>query len=94
MQTRTGLAANVEDLKHFLLECPAFDHIRARHNSLFFPTQFQANPLDDGVLVHVFAYKNQEEMATTLYQMWLHRLELLALPVDDNTLMAVLPAQP
>ena len=49
--------------------------------------------MDDGVMVHVFAYENQEEVATTLYQMWLHRLELLALPVDDNTLMAVLPAQ-
>jgi hypothetical protein len=49
--------------------------------------------MDDGVLVHVFAYKHQEEMATTLYQMWLHRLELLALPRDDNTLVAVLPAQ-
>lgn len=93
VQARTGSLSNVEDLKHFLLECPAYDHIRDCHNALFCPANYQANPLDDGVLVHIFGYKNQEEMATTLYQMWVHRLKLLALPVDDHTLMAVVPPQ-
>jgi hypothetical protein len=26
---RTGSSSNVEDLKHFLLECPAYDDLRA-----------------------------------------------------------------
>jgi hypothetical protein len=26
---RTGLSSNVEDLKHFLLACPAYDDLRA-----------------------------------------------------------------
>jgi hypothetical protein len=93
VHARTGSLSNVEDLKHFLLECPAYDCIRDDHKALFYPTDHQANPLEDKVLVHIFGYKNQEEMATALYRMWVHRLKLLALPVDDHTLMAVLPCQ-
>ena len=34
---RTGSGQNVEDLMHFLLECPAYDHIRAMHAAMFEP---------------------------------------------------------
>ena len=92
---RTGAADNVEDLKHFVLECPAYDHIRQQYQCLFRPNA--AHPYCTAVLHRVFAYEDQEEVATSLYCMWSHRSALLEAaagqpPTDDTTLMAIVDA--
>jgi hypothetical protein len=80
---RTHSHANVEDLKHFLLECPAYDHIRARHRGMFRPPGV-TNALCDSIIPHIFTVEPQEEMAVTLYQMWLFRLVTLGLVNVDE----------
>ena len=42
MQARCG-AGRDEDLLHFMLECPAYDHIREAHPSLFAQSNMPAN---------------------------------------------------
>jgi hypothetical protein len=95
IQQRTGTADNVEDLKHFVLECPAYDHICQQYRCLFRPNA--AHPYCTAVLHRVFAYEDQEEVATSLYCMWSHRSALLEAaagqpPTDDTTLMAIVDA--
>jgi hypothetical protein len=89
---RTNNADNVEDLKHFTLECPAYDHIRLLHRHLFRPNS--ANPYCSAMMHRLFAHDRQEEVATALYRMWSHRSALLEVaqgqpPTDDTSLLAI-----
>lgn len=69
---RTGTADNVEDLLHFMVECPAYDRIRAAYPDLFFPTG-GTNPFSAACLRHVFSLPNQALVASAIYQMNLFR---------------------
>jgi sorting nexin-29 len=74
---RTGTSDNVEDLKHFVLECPVYDDLRATCPA--FP------PLDELDLEHsdcvssVFQHHAQSSLAHTLYKMKVRRARLLGL---------------
>jgi hypothetical protein len=69
-----------EDLLHFMLECPAYDHIREDHPSLF----VHGNLLAGDRLLQVFNHDDQARLASCVWQMNLYRAELLGLtrPVD------------
>ena len=92
----THTADNVEKLKHFTIECPAYDRIRLQHRHLFRPDA--ANPYCGAIALRtmhrLFAHDRQEEVATALYHMWSHRSALLEAaqgqpPTEDTTLMAI-----
>jgi hypothetical protein len=70
---RTGLSSNVEDLKHFLLECPAYDDLRAVCPA--FPTL--SNP---GCVAAVMGHSAQAALADTPFHMKVRPSELLELP--------------
>ena len=77
-----GQRRYVEDLKHFLLECPAYTHIRTQY-----PTIFPLPPADtvaanvdtNGTITSMFADRDQANLATCLYTMTRHRDTCLAL---------------
>ena len=72
-----------------MLECPAYDHIRLKHMSMF--RTHTAHPYCNAMMQRIFAYDDQEELAITLYQMWLQRSVLLGLvPAEE----VGLPARP
>lgn len=75
---RTGTNQNVEDLMHFLLECPAYDHIRARYAAIFEPPEGH-DTCSAASLRKFFDATNQAHAATALYQMHSYRLVLLGL---------------
>jgi hypothetical protein len=79
----------VEDLKHFLLECPAYDHLRDAHPSIFYPDG-TTNRYADELVSRVLNCEAQESLAVVVYQMWLHRLVLLGLSPDHTSV----PVQP
>jgi sorting nexin-29 len=74
---RTRTSRNVEDLKHFLLECPVYDDLRAACPA--FPLS-DAVVLDDPECVRsVFQHGEQSALAYTLYKMKVRRARLLGL---------------
>lgn len=76
---RTGTSQNVEDLKHFVLECPAYDALRSHCPA--FPPDLYSRLADLGLLVSVFEHENQSSLARTLLKMKVHRADLLGLPL-------------
>lgn len=89
VHARTGAHDNVEDLKHFLLECPAYDHLRDAHPSIFCPdgtTDRYANAM----VARVLNCEDQENLAVVVYQMWLYRSVVLGLSPDHTSV----PVQP
>jgi hypothetical protein len=79
MTARCG-AGRDEDLLHFMLECPAYDHIREDHPSLFAHGNL---PMGDRLL-QVFNHVDQARLVDCVWQMNLYRAELLGLtrPTD------------
>ena len=75
---RTGSGQNVEDLMHFLLECPAYDHIRAMHAAMFDPPEGY-DRYSAACVRKFFDATNQSHAATALYKMHRYRLVLLGL---------------
>jgi hypothetical protein len=75
---RTGLSSNVEDLKHFLLECPAYDDLRAVCPA--FPADVYTTLSNPGCVAAVMGHSAQAALATTLIHMKVRRSELLELP--------------
>ena len=65
----------MEDLKHFVLECPAYDHIRQQHAALFAPPE-GAGPYSNVALQRFFAATNQAHVATALSKMHAYRMHL------------------
>ena len=74
---RTGTSQNVEDLMHFMLECPVYDDLRA--GCAAFPADFAAHLQDPDCLASVFEHEAQSLLAHTLYRMKARRAELLGL---------------
>jgi hypothetical protein len=68
-----------EDLKHFMLECPAYSHIRDRYPSIF--GGIAATPRDgrdsNQRMLDIFGCHQQAELAACIYSMNYHRLECL-----------------
>jgi hypothetical protein len=71
---RTGSSAHVEDLKHFLLECPVYDNIRAE--CVAFPTPVVDWLDNPDCVAMVFAHEAQSSLAHTLYKMKTRRARL------------------
>jgi hypothetical protein len=74
---RTGTSSNVEDLRHFVLECPVYDDLRAACPA--FPPPSSAVFSDPAAMASVFQHAAQSALATTLYNMKVRRAELLGL---------------
>jgi hypothetical protein len=75
---RTGTSQNVEDLKHFVLECPVYDDLRAR--CVAFPSSVYSQLQSPTCVAQVFGHTAQTSLAHTLYKMRVRRAELLGLP--------------
>jgi hypothetical protein len=79
---RTGSSSNVEDLKHFLLECPAYDDLRAVCPA--FPADVYTTLSNPGCVAAVMGHSAQAALANTvsvtLFHMKVRRSELLELP--------------
>ena len=73
---RVGSVACVEDLRHFVLECPAYDHIRQQHAALFASPE-GAGPYSAEALRRFFMATDQAAVANTLLKMHTHRTHLL-----------------
>jgi hypothetical protein len=74
---RTGTNQNVEDLKHFLLECPVYDALRAACPA--FPPVSSAVLSDPDCVASVFQHVEQSALAKTLYKMKVRRADKLGL---------------
>jgi hypothetical protein len=75
---RTGLSSNVEDLKHFLLECPEYDDLRAVCPA--FPADVYTTLSNPDCVAAVMGHSAQAALANTLFHMKVRRSELLELP--------------
>jgi sorting nexin-29 len=75
---RTGTSDNVEDLKHFVLECPVYDTLRARCPALPASLYSQLDAPDS--MTRVFGHADQSCLARTLFKMKARRAQLLQLP--------------
>jgi hypothetical protein len=76
---RVGSSARVEDLKHFMLECPVYDDIRAA--CVAFPTPVVDWLDNPDCMAMVFAHEAQSSLAHTLYKMKTRRARLLGLTI-------------
>ena len=74
---RTGCSAHVEDLKHFLLECPVYDDIRVACAA--FPTPVVDWLDNSDCMAMIFSHEAQSSLAHTLYRMKARRARLLGL---------------
>jgi hypothetical protein len=72
-----GQPATVEDLLHFVLECPAYDHVRARYPCLFLPLQELPDP--PARMRALFNTTHQLALASCLHAMLAHRAVMTAL---------------
>ena len=73
----------VEDLAHFMLECPAYSYIRAQYLDIFRPA-WDTNTLAAGMRA-VFLTKHQGRLAICLERMLAHRTTVLSdcMSLDD-----------
>lgn len=74
---RTGTSNNVEDLKHFVLECPVYDDLRAACPAFAEPASVDL--ADPECVASVFEHAEQSALAHTLYKMKVRRARLLGL---------------
>lgn len=79
---RTGVPACVEDERHFLLECPAYDMIRAQFRLL--PRQPWAVDDPGACMRQFFAHSDQSAVARMVFAMRAHRASLLGIPFWHN----------
>ena len=80
---RVGSHSCVEDLKHFVLECPAYDHIRARYRAIFAAPQ-GADQYSEATMCAFFDTANQSHVAWALHSMNTYRSVLLGLTPADS----------
>jgi hypothetical protein len=72
---RTGTSDNVEDLKHFVFECPVYDDLRARCSAL--PASLYADLAAPDCMTRVFSHADQSGLSRTLFKMKGRRAQLL-----------------
>ena len=75
---RTGTGNNVEDLKHFVLECPVYDDLRTTCPAFADPALVELD--DPDCVALVFQHAEQSALAHTLYKMKVRRARSLAWP--------------
>jgi hypothetical protein len=75
---RTGSSSNIEDLKHFLLECPAYDDLRAVCPA--FSADVYTTLSNPGCVAAVMRHSAHAALANTLFHMKVRGSELLELP--------------
>jgi len=91
MHARSHTHNNVEDLLHFISECPAYDHLREARPEIFW-AEGMAGRYDRRRELHaILAHENQEHLAVVVYQMWLYRSTLLGLASADDVSVPVQP---
>ena len=91
MHARSHTHNNVEDLLHFISECPAYDHLREALPEIFC-AEGMAGRYDRRRELHaILAHENQEHLAVVVYQMWLYRSTLLGLVSADDVSVPVQP---
>jgi hypothetical protein len=78
-----------EDLLHFVLECPAFDHIRDRFSGLFQSLHCASAPLR---LRSLFEHRDQALVADCLAALDRYRCHLLGKRVTHSGLLLLQPA--
>jgi hypothetical protein len=91
-QARPGFHHDqVEDIRHFLLECPAYHAIRShpRYSVIF--TMPEPNMSASAQLRHIFAHQDQLLLAECTFQMWKLRSDILSSAVDEEPPNALLP---
>ena len=64
--------------KHFVLECPVYDALRAR--CLALPASLYAHLDAPDCMTQVFGHADQSCLSRTLFKMKAHRAQLLQLP--------------
>jgi hypothetical protein len=72
-----GTSRHVEDLKHFMLECPVYDDLRAACPA--FPLLYTGTLGDPICVRSVFQHDAHSALAHTLYKMKVRRARLLGL---------------
>ena len=76
-----------EDLRHFMLECPAYCHIRAKYPSVFIGGP-ALSAVDDSSgrqrMLHIFACRKQSDLAACIYLMNHHRTLCLRPPEQPS----------
>jgi hypothetical protein len=87
VHARTGTYDNVEDLRHFLLECSAYDHLRSAWTTVFYPDG-TVDRYAPELVSKIVSCDDQERLAVVVYQMWLYRSVLLGLPPDHPSVQA------
>ena len=73
----------VEDLLHFVLECPAYSHIRRKYPQVFHSATTNLDS-ENEYMTHIFTYAPQQQLAACLYTMDLFRKECLKLPAGTH----------
>lgn len=76
-------AVFVEDLLHFLLECPAYSHIRRCYADVFHSSTSDLNS-QNAYMKQIFGCAHQQQLAACLYTMDLFRQKCLRLPVGAH----------
>jgi hypothetical protein len=81
----------VEDIRHFLLECPAYNAIRThpRYASIF--TMPQPGMHTSVQLRHIFAHPDQRLLADCIYHMWRIRHQLISNSLQWGSTHTLLP---
>ena len=81
----------VEDIRHFLLECPAYHTIRLhpRYSAIF--SMPQPDMPASAQLRHIFGHHDQHLLAECTFQMWKLRSEILSNAIEEGTPNALLP---
>ena len=73
----TGTSQKLEDLKHFVLECPVYDDLRVACPA--FPGLDMLDLADPDCVNSVFQHPSQSALAHTLYKMKVRRARVLGL---------------
>jgi exonuclease III len=82
---RVGVGC-VEDVRHFLLECPAYQHLRAKYSCVFGNTIAGSTAQNDvqSRLMSIFDCDQQDQLAHVVYTMTVFRNHCLSLPYGSH----------
>ena len=81
----------VEDLRHFMLECPAYHSIRSHPRYCPIFTMPAPDMPASAQLRHIFAYPDQHLLADCTFQMWKLRAFIHSNAIDEGPPNALLP---
>ena len=76
----------VEDVRHFLLECPAYQHIRLQYDDVFTSTY---SPCESTHMLAVFDYVHQDRLAHAVYTMTKLREACLSAPQASDVQLEI-----